>query len=169
MSIETDTLLTLAEIAATFAGFAALVSAIRRRSEDPETMHDILRLRVTISSSVVIVILALIPIGLANYGLSEVAVWRISGIVFLILSIGVIWSFLRIYRPVEDQFPRDEWSVRVFVVLQVAIVVALLVAVLNIAPELSYAVYITALVCYLSQAAYIFVRFVESTLSPHGF
>jgi hypothetical protein len=91
MSIETDTLLTLAEIAATFAGFAALVSAIRRRSEDPETMHDILRLRVTISSSVVIVILALIPIGLANYGLSEVAVWRISGIVFLILSIGVIW------------------------------------------------------------------------------
>ena len=75
MAIETDTLLTIGEIAATFAGFAALVSAIRRRSGDPETTHDILRLRVIISSSVVIVVMALIPLGLSNYRLSEVSVW----------------------------------------------------------------------------------------------
>ena len=117
MPIQTDTLLTIGEIAAAFAGFAALVSAIRRRSGDPETTHDILRLRVIISSSIVIVVMSLIPLGLSNFGLSEVSVWRISGIIYLLLSYSVIRSFSGSYRVVEGQFPPDRLGVAVFVVL----------------------------------------------------
>jgi hypothetical protein len=166
MPFETDTLLTIAEIAATFAGFAALVSAIRRRSRDPETTHDILRLRIIISSSIVIVVMSLIPPGLANYGLNEVSVWRIAGIIYLLLSYGVIRSFSGTYRLVEGQFPPDRLSVAVFVVLQVTMMVSLVTDIFNLRPELSYALYITALICNLGQAAFIFVRFIESTLHP---
>jgi len=43
----------MAEIAAAFAGFAALVSVIRRASGQPaDAVHDLLRLRLVISSSV---------------------------------------------------------------------------------------------------------------------
>ena len=56
----------------------------------------------------------------------------------------------------------------VFAVLQVAMVVALAADIFNLSPELSYAVYITALICNLCQSAFIFVRFIESTLNPHS-
>ena len=43
---NTDTLLALAEIAAAFAGFAALVSVIRRGSNQPvDAAHDLLESR----------------------------------------------------------------------------------------------------------------------------
>jgi len=168
MPIQTDTLLTIGEIAAAFAGFAALVSAIRRRSGDPETTHDILRLRVIISSSVVIVVMSLMPLGLSNYGLGEVSVWRISSIIYLLLSYSVIRSFSGSYRVVEGQFPPDRLAVAVFVALQVAMVAALATDIFNLTPELSYALYITVLICNLCQAAFIFVRFIESTLNPES-
>ena len=43
---NTGTLLAMAEIAAAFAGFSALVSVLRRRSTKPgEALQDLLRLR----------------------------------------------------------------------------------------------------------------------------
>lgn len=50
---STDALLTLAEIAAAFAGFAALVSIIRRGSNLPaDAVHDLLRLQLVIGTGV---------------------------------------------------------------------------------------------------------------------
>jgi len=43
--VYTDALLTLAEVSATFAGFAALVTLFARRRMEGAAVHDLLRLR----------------------------------------------------------------------------------------------------------------------------
>ncbi len=74
---STETLLSMAEIAAALAGFAALVSVIRRTSDTPaDAVHDLLRLRLVIASSVAGVAAALIPVGIDGYGLAPETTWR---------------------------------------------------------------------------------------------
>ena len=103
---NTDTLLALAEIAAAFAGFAALVSVIRRRADElAEAVHDLLRLRLVIAGSVAGVAAALVPVGLAGYGIDAAPNWRLSALIFLVIDYGVILSFIRAYRPVRGSFP----------------------------------------------------------------
>ncbi len=67
---NTETLLALAEICAAFAGFAALVSVLRPDSDRvADAVHDLLRLRLVISSGVAGVAAALLPVGVAAYGI----------------------------------------------------------------------------------------------------
>lgn len=160
----TDTLLALAEIGAAFAGFAALVSVLRRRSGQPaEAIHDLLRLRLVISSSVAGVAAALIPVGLAGYGLEAEPTWRIAAAIFLVFDNGIIASFVGAYRPVKGTFRPDYLAVSVVTALEVveqASLVAVIVG-FSLAPPL--ALYMTALIANICQAGFIFVRFVEST------
>ena len=53
---ESDALLTIAEVAATFAGFAALVTLFGRRRVAASALHDLLRLRLVIGASVITVV-----------------------------------------------------------------------------------------------------------------
>jgi hypothetical protein len=160
---NTDTLLSLAEIAAAFAGFAALVSVIRRKREDPsEAIHDILRLRLIISSSVVGVAAALTPVGLAGYGIPQTLVWRLSSLIFLILSYGIILSFVRAYRPVEGEFPPDRLAVGVASSIEALEQASLFVVLLGLPFGNQGALYVTALIGNICQAGFIFVRFVAS-------
>ena len=77
----TGDLLNIAEISAAFAGFAALVSVLRQRGTRAEALHDILRLRIVISTSMVVVVAALIPVGLTMFHLPERLVWGISAVI----------------------------------------------------------------------------------------
>jgi hypothetical protein len=160
---NTDTLLALAEIAAAFAGFAALVSVIRRKRDDAgEATHDILRLRLIISSGVVGVAAALIPVGLAGYGLPGATVWRLSSLLFLILSYGIILSFLQVYRPVRGDFPPDWLAVVVATSLEVVEQGSLFVVLVGMPLGNAAALYVTALIGNICQAGFIFVRFIAS-------
>ena len=97
-----DILLSLAEISAAFAGFAALVSVLSKRNDKmADAIHDLLRLRLVISSSVAGVAAALFPIGLAAYGINPEVTWRLAALAFLIFDNGIIASFVRTYRPVR--------------------------------------------------------------------
>ena len=69
MLSHSDALLTIAEVSATFAGFAALVTLFARRRVDGAVAHDLLRLRLVIGMSVVVVMAALIPVAVAGFGL----------------------------------------------------------------------------------------------------
>jgi len=103
---NTDTLLSLAEIAAAFAGFAALVSVIRRGTNQPaDAAHDLLRLRLVIGGSVAGVVAALVPVGLIGYGLDSAISWRIAAVLFLIFDNGILVSFSGAYKPVRGTFP----------------------------------------------------------------
>ena len=158
-----DTLLALAEIAAAFAGFAALVSVIRRASDQPaDAVHDLLRLRLVISSSVAGVAGALIPVGLAGYGLDVGLNWRLAALIFLVFDNGIIVSFIGSYRPVRGSFPPDRLAVVLVSALEAVEQVSLFAVVLGITYGNAPALYVTALIANICQAGFIFVRFVGS-------
>lgn len=160
---NTDTLLSLAEIAAAFAGFAALVSVIKRRSDQPgEEVHDLLRLRLIISSGVVGVAAALVPVGLAGYGLDEEVIWRLSSLIFLALGYGIILSFVNAYKPVRGDFPPDTLAVTLATILEIVEQVSLFAVLLGLPFGNPAALYVTALIGNICQAGFIFVRFVAS-------
>lgn len=160
---NTDTLLSMAEIAAAFAGFAALVSVIRRASDQPaEAVHDLLRLRLVISSSVAGVAAALIPIGLAGYGLDAGITWRLAAVIFLVFDSGIIFSFIRTYKPVRGTFPPDRFAVIVVSALEVVEQTSLAAVIFGFAFGNAPALYVTALIANLCQMGFVFVRFVGS-------
>lgn len=160
---NTDTLLALAEIAAAFAGFAALVSVIRRGANQPaDAAHDLLRLRLVIGGSVAGVAAALFPVGLVGYGLDPSLGWRIAALLFLIFDNGILLSFTAAYRPVRGTFPPDRLAVAVVLCLEVIEQVSLAVVLLGVAPGNAPALYVTALIANICQAGFIFVRFVGS-------
>jgi len=160
-----DTLLGLAEIAAAFAGFAALVSVLRERGHCADAMHDILRLRIVISTSMVVVVASLIPVALANFHLSERLVWGLSAGILLLLNYGIILSFMKSYKPVKTRFEPDHFAVGVVFMLELMDQAALFLVVFNFWPEFNYPFYLAALIFNICQASFVFVRFVASEFS----
>jgi len=160
---NTDTLLALAEITAAFAGFAALVSVIRRSSDQPaEAVHDLLRLRLISGTSVAGVAAALLPVALAGYSLSPDLTYRLAAVIFLILDNGIIMSFLGAYKPVRGTFPPDRLAVALVGGLELIEQVSLVAVILGFNFGNTAALYVTALIANICQAGFIFVRFVRS-------
>jgi hypothetical protein len=149
----TETLLALAEICAAFAGFAALVSVLRRRSDQfAEAIHDLLRLRLVISSAVAGVVAALLPVGIAGFGIDSALLWRLSAAAFLVFDNGIIVSFVRAYQPVKDVIDPDRLAVAVVTALEIVEQSALLVVVTGLSVDNAPALYVTALIANISQA-----------------
>jgi hypothetical protein len=163
MADDADTLLTVAEIAATFAGFAALVSALGRRVTSGRALHDLLRLRLVIATSLIVVVAALVPSALARFDLAADTVWRMAAALFLALTYAEIGSFVMNYRPVREEFPPDLLAAAAAVLLQIVVQAALLTILADAFIEYHDALYVTALVAMLCTAAFVFMRLVEST------
>jgi hypothetical protein len=163
MGADIETLHTIAEIAATFAGFAALVSTLGRRLTHGGALHDLLRLRLVIAVSIVVVASALLPIPLIDFELEAGWSWRIAAAVFLLLIYTTIVSFINSYRPVRGTFPPDRLAVSVALILGIGVQIALAMIIFDLAPERDAALYVAALVATLCQAAFVFMRLVEST------
>jgi hypothetical protein len=164
----TGDLIGLAQIASAFAGFAALVSVLKERGKSADALHGVLRLRIVISTSVVVVAACLIPIGLANFELSDRIVWGVSATLLLALNYGVIFSFVKSYQPVQGQFPPDRLAVSLVGTLEVLDQAALVVVILNIWPALSPPLYVGAIILNICQAAFVFLRFVGEEFGVDG-
>jgi hypothetical protein len=160
----TETLLSLADICAAFAGFAALVSVLRHNSDQlGGAIHDLLRLRLVISSAVAGVVSALLPVGLAGFGIETSLLWRLAAAAFLVLDNGIIISFARTYSPVREVIEPDRLAVSVVSMLEVVEQSCLVAVVAGLSISNAPALYVTALIANISQAGFIFVRFVGST------
>ena len=162
---HTETLMTLAEVSATFAGFAALVTLFARRRVEGGAAHDLMRLRLVIGASVVVVMGALIPVAIAGFGVPEATIWRSSALVFQILICFVIGSFLSSYRTVRGSFPPDRLAVLVAVGLEILIQFSLITILFGGVEERHYGLYIAALIGTVGQAAFVFLRLVESSFA----
>jgi len=92
---DRDLLLTSAEVAVTFAGFASLVALFGSRASRDGLHIDGNRLRTMVVCSLLVVALALFPFVPFRYGLPEAVVWRVSSGALLL---AVIWLTLRIAR-----------------------------------------------------------------------
>ena len=160
---STEVLLSLAEVSAAFAGFAALVSVIPRGlGQAAAPGHDVLRLRLVISSGVAGVAAALIPVALAGY-LDTQWVWRISALVFLVFDNSIILSFIGAYQPVRGDFDPDRLAVTVVTALELVEQASLVTILLGLGSVAPASLYITALIANICQAGFVFVRFVGST------
>ena len=169
MLVYTDALLTLAEVSATFAGFAALVTLFARRRLEGGAAHDLLRLRLVIGVSIAAVMGALIPVAIAGYGLTETTTWKLSSAVFLVLIYFVIGSFVASYSSVRGSFPPDKLAVTVALVLEVFIQASLISVLFGHSEERSYGLYICALIGTIGQAAFVFLRLISSTFSTTAY
>ena len=161
----TSNLLNIAEISAAFAGFAALVSVLRQRGTRADALHDILRLRIVISTSMVVVVASLIPVGLISFHWSERRVLGFSSGTLFLSNYGVLFSFIKSYKPVHVMFPPDKFDVGVVSMLELMDQVALVLIIFNFWPGLNYPLYLAALIFNNCQAAFVFVRFVASEFS----
>ncbi len=113
----------------------------------------------------VVVVAALIPVGLANFHLSERLVWGVSAGILLLLNYGVLFAFIKSYKPVQGMFPPDNFAVGVVSILELMDQVALVLVIFNFWPGLNYPLYLAALIFNICQAAFVFVRFVGSEFS----
>ncbi len=163
---SSDTFLTIAEIAATFAGFSAVINALGDRGAGAK--HDVMRLRLVITTSVLVVAVGLLPIAAAGFDFDPGLLWRFVSAIYLVLIIAIGYSFVTAYQSVRGNFPPDVFAVVWSLTLLAITLAALLTILFGLAPSHSTGLYTTALICVLGIAALVFIRLVNSTFNPQN-
>ena len=164
---EADILLTTAEVAVAFAGFASLVTILGRRSAQVDPRIIALRFRGMLTNSLLVVAFSMIPLVLFRYGLGEVVVWRLSSILLALAGgINFLALFLRGRPLFTEGVPisavRRAVTFGLFGMAEVVLVLNASGATENIAS----AAYLTGLLLFLTvagfAAAWLFLTFLEA-------
>ncbi|MUN05912.1 hypothetical protein [Agromyces luteolus] len=166
MTADAALFVAIAEIAGVFVGFAALISVTGRDEIAPAQLAQV---RAVVTIGLVVIVAALVPVALDAYRLDPAVLWRVSSALFLVLVWVVIVLSLR--RPENRSSARTQarqspgLAVVFWGVLEVAIQVPLLLAVLGVWPDLAQAFYTTALVVHLFEAAFVLGQFVYARMA----
>lgn len=160
-------LVTIAEIAGVFVGFAALISVTRRSEIDASQLGQI---RAVVTIGLVVVVAALIPVGLHAYDVAGHSLWLGAGIIYLVLNWAVIYLALR--RPENRRLAATQARTRpvmaaLFWLLEIPIQIPLLLIVLGVNPDLDAAFYFTALVFHLFEAVFVLAQLVYTQVGRH--
>ena len=147
--VESEILLTIAEVAIAFAGFASLVAVLGQRSshDDPRVLGT--RMRGMILFSLLAVAFSLLPFILYRFELAESSMWRLSSGLFLLgfFSVGV-WLVRAVKRLSDLDVPALPVAPVIRVVLFVSVTTGTILLALNtvvVAPRLMPAVYLVSL------------------------
>ena len=164
--LNPDYLPLLAEIGAALAGFGSLAGLIGRRgsSESPEV--DAGRLRGMLERALAVVLLALLPLALGQFPISDAAVWRSCGAMVFVASPGLNWSLIYRLRRLPNYAPETAYllSSQVNLALELSVLAA---GFLGLVPLAS--AYGLALLLQLSTAGGMFLRVIASiTSTPDG-
>jgi hypothetical protein len=84
---EAEILLTVAEVAVAFAGFASLVSILGRGTADADPRVLSLRMRAMLLTSLLVVGFALVPVILDRYGAGPDRAWTVSSLLLLLTTL----------------------------------------------------------------------------------
>jgi Na+/melibiose symporter-like transporter len=146
---------------------ASARSSVTRR--DDEETRSLGAIRGVATTGLVVIVAALVPVVLAGYDPSDGTLWFLSSLIFLVLSWAVI---LLAFRSPENRRlvttqarERPYSSVFFWLALEIPVQLPLIVAVLGIVPDLGQALYATAVVFNLFQAAFILAQFVSAQVS----
>jgi hypothetical protein len=151
----TALLVALAEIAGVFVGFGALISLTRRDTMD---IMEFGVVRAAVTSGMITMVAALIPFGLAAYGVVGPTLWVASSIVFLAVEAVALVDNWR--RPDNRAFllaglrqhPLSFWLF--WLLLELPLVLPLLLIVFDAFPGMERGLYTTAVLFTLFQAVW---------------
>jgi len=157
--------LSIAEIAGVFVGFGALISFARDAT--PEARNQLL---LVVMTGLVVLSAALLPVWLDRFGLADRVLWVSSSAGFLLAIWGTIFIVFRDRDFREwnkaDMKAHPVRTVLFWTFLEVPIQASLVLEIFGVAPTLSSALYVTALVLNLFEAAAWLGRLVLARDSP---
>ena len=164
---DTELLLSLAEIAGVFVGFAALISVRSGGASDP---HEVVYMRAVVWMGLMTVVAALTPVTLGRYALAEHQVWALSSVLVLAGYFGMVAFSVRMPEIKADEVR----ATRTFRVVENAFsllwalvtILALGAIVLGLAPELEAALYSTVVVLILLGSAASLLELVYTQRRP---
>ena len=162
--VESDVLLTIAEVAVAFAGFASLVGILGHRTsvDDPRVLG--VRMRAMLLSSLLVVAFAILPIIVARYGASPDFIWTASSLVLLAATWSyLLWLVRSLVRLGRSVTPNRIQRLVILPTLQVT-ATALAVGVVANVVLANPAVYLTTLALLLFQSGFAFCLIVFSFL-----
>lgn len=157
-----DVLLTLAQVAVAFAGFASVVAVFQVRWTRDETPFDLFRFWVMLAFSLETLLFALLPFLLHFLGLSASAMWRVSS---ALLALVVVANAVVIRRLIRRRVPTvvDSLSPALSVGAQVTYSITVSAQLANIVGVLGgpgFGFYLLGLLLVLFGAGVNFVRLV---------
>lgn len=164
---EVALFVTIAEIAGVFVGFAALIAVTRRSEIDAAQLGQI---QAVVTVGLLVVVAALVPVGLDVYEISGHGLWVASALTYFTLNWIVILVALR--RPQNRQLAGAQARATpviaaLFWLLELAVQLPLLLVIFGVNRDLDLALYMTALVFHLFEAAFILAQLVYTQVGRH--
>jgi hypothetical protein len=160
---QSDLLQTFAEVFAALAGFAALASALSRGRETSPT--DFGSLRFVVVVSLLLIVVCLLPLVIADAGVSEPAVWRVSSAIALLMNWATGYVLARYMARHRMPF-RHPFALFVLYPTEVIAELALLGNVMGLSGGLASTLYLVYVLTGLAQAAASFVYFLDAVFAP---
>ena len=157
---DDDVLIGIAQIAGTFAGFAALTGIVGRRAQG-SSRHDVERLRTVILVGVMVVVTALMPTVVEGYGLNETTVWRVSSGLALVIN-WALGATVAVFGRRSGLLEADRIYKWAGFFIEVPLELALIANVLGVLSAHAAGFYLTFLYLALIQAVIVFVQLVNS-------
>jgi hypothetical protein len=174
-----DFLVGIAHIAGIFVGFGALISTTRKGDVEVSQLSQV---RSVVTVGLLVIVGALIPIGFDLYGFSGHILWFICSLIFFLLNWVV--SILSLLHPENRELMITQMrgsplkNVAFWLFLEVPLQASLILTIIGLYPVIEPALYTTALLFNLFEAAFALVQLVylqgdqsngerSSTRPPH--
>jgi hypothetical protein len=161
---DADLFMELAGIAGVFVGFGALISI---RGGGASGNLEVGMLRGTVSFGALTIVAALAPVTLGHYGVTEHGTWALSSVLVLIGNVAMLAAMARTpeYRANRGAgYGGSRWLALVDLLAMALWVLATflgpIVIVLGVVPDLEAALYFTAVVVLLFEAALVLLTLV---------
>ena len=161
---DADLLVALAGISGVFVGFGALIST---RDADASELWLI---RNVVNGGLMVVAAALVPVVIARYGITGHELWRLCSLIVLVLD----WVVIILLHTRREHMAMQVLQTRTtraaisltILFLEVPAQIALILVVLGLFPGMEPALYLTAVVLLLFEAAVLLVMLVYSQGRP---
>jgi hypothetical protein len=162
--MDTDTLLTLSEVAVAFAGFASVASAINRRYSTTDPRVNALRLHNMVDFSLTVVFVSLVPVFLRHIVENESWLWIIASGCSLAYAIPLAIRMTRRNRELESTPDYDNAGARRLQFMAGLASTCLIVGLTGIAADYAETLYLACALTVLAISGILFMRVIQSLL-----
>ena len=157
-----DTLLTIAEIAVAFAGFASIANAISRRYSGLNPKVNSLRLHNMVDIALTAVVLCFMPVLTSEVFESEELLWMSASFLSLIFGAFTFYRVTNRAKPMVNLEGYDrKGSLRIRMIGSTALV-GLVIGSTGLLSDYAYAVYLSSVLLILLASGILFFRVIES-------